>query len=662
MAYNFTHTAFSFEASSPVDNGKWVEADAAAGIGWLAFMGSRLSSGASERGHESELQLECARKSIAALERMTWNPLYEMQLPFGALTAARLNAEAGGSADVHKLVSWSLTPDEPAGSHLPGAPTGVTRSGWGAVAGRWGGKTVDGLIGSSLDGDGYAFFGNTAWFFAALSPLPRYDYRFADALGKWMTAVAVNARYFYPDQLGDRQSGPVNWKEDPDSVIPYEGLRKCDWSRPANKCLHGPDWGPFGTGQNCGDAGVAAGSGKCRPVPTIPYQASTDRGLYGGMYIGLISGAVYHTNHSNVLQFDLCANDRFAPASFPTALLYNPLVTSQLVVMNMTAAQRAFGARSAVDIYESTSDRVILKDRTLTSDVVVEVPAGQAIIAVAMPAHSTLVRALDGQVSVPVKSAGGQSTVVVRFCVPPTKTDDGNDGANADGSGQPRLSLDITSEGNFSVSVSGAVWLAGLRPAVHTEGAWQRFALTSPTASSGIDGIGAYTMKVFVVHERAGREIELMFREYSGGQTIVFAMRFPSGANGTRTTDSTTACKNCDWPTTANNYTGCLGTSQGTQCAIEPATKFPSFALDRGKLPSLGFKTWEFTFGVDHSSSHSSSTGAATEAGFGATVRRNGNTDLDPAGWSRVTLAFRQRAMTARLARLGCKSLRNDTE
>ena len=36
-----------------------------------------------------------SRKCIAALEAMEWNPLYEMQLPYGALTAARLNAGEG---------------------------------------------------------------------------------------------------------------------------------------------------------------------------------------------------------------------------------------------------------------------------------------------------------------------------------------------------------------------------------------------------------------------------------------------------------------------------------------------------------------------------------------------------------------------------------------
>ena len=38
----------------------------------------------------------------------------------------------------------------------------VNAAGWGVVTGQWGGKPVDGLIGSSTDGGGYAFFGNTA--------------------------------------------------------------------------------------------------------------------------------------------------------------------------------------------------------------------------------------------------------------------------------------------------------------------------------------------------------------------------------------------------------------------------------------------------------------------------------------------------------------------
>lgn len=641
MRYNFTHTAYSFATSRPVNNGKWLEADAAAGISWLAFMGSRASSGA-----DAARQLHCARKSMEALEAMSWNPLYEMQLPFGALTAARLNAEVGGNFDVRKLLNWSLTPNEPLGNQLPDAPHGVTRSGWGAVSGRWGGKTVDGLIGSSIDGGGYAFFGNTAWFFAALAPLPRYDYRFADALGKYLTAVAVNARLFYPDHLGERQSGPINWREDPQNVIPYEGLRKCDYSRPAGKCLHGEAFGPFGTGQNCGDAGVVAGSGKCRPVPTVPFQPATDRGFYGGNYIGLIGGAVTSTSVPRVLQFDLNANDRFSGPSFPTALLFNSMNTTQTVRLNASAAQAAFGKGGSVDIYETTTDRIIITNASLSVGVEVEVPAGQAIIAVVCPASSTFVHSTDGTVSVPDKATG--KATVVRFRVPAKTDDDGDDDDDDSGSGFiddseevggiGRIGVDISASGNFSVVVDGDTWLVGLHPAVHVEGSW--WALNSsaaPETTSGSDGIGQFSAKTFSL--TAGKsKVEFAFRQYEDGKTVVFSVRFPDGANGTRTTDSATACKNCVWPVAANNWTGCLGTSQGTQCVIEPTTRFPAFSLSEGRLPELGFKTWEFTFGVSHSSGHSSSTGDATEAAFGSTVRRNGNRDIDPAGGAPVVL------------------------
>ena len=43
----------------------------------------------------------------------------------------------------------------------------------GAVTGRWGNATVDGLVGSSTDGGGYAFFGNTAWQHTSNPPLTK---------------------------------------------------------------------------------------------------------------------------------------------------------------------------------------------------------------------------------------------------------------------------------------------------------------------------------------------------------------------------------------------------------------------------------------------------------------------------------------------------------
>ena len=74
-----------------------------------------------------------------------------MLLPYGALTAARLNAEQRGQYDVKAILNWCMD----ASAHI--------RVGWGAVNESWGGKTCHGLIGSSIDGGGYAFWGNTLW-------------------------------------------------------------------------------------------------------------------------------------------------------------------------------------------------------------------------------------------------------------------------------------------------------------------------------------------------------------------------------------------------------------------------------------------------------------------------------------------------------------------
>ena len=110
---------------------------------------------------------------------------------------------------------------------------------------------------------------------------------------------------------------------------------------------------------------ASRGSGRCRPVPTVPFEFSTDRGLYGSTYVGLIGGAVATTSVPGVLQFDLNANDRFAPPSFPTALIYNSLASTQKVVMNTSAARRVLGPRASADIYETTTDSVILKGASL---------------------------------------------------------------------------------------------------------------------------------------------------------------------------------------------------------------------------------------------------------------------------------------------------------
>src|SRR4051794_9641200 len=84
---NFDHTAFNLHTMEPVDNGKWHEPDGAAGIAWIQF------SAFSKFGDRK--YLDAADALIHYLEARETNPLYEIDLPFGAYVAARLNAEHG---------------------------------------------------------------------------------------------------------------------------------------------------------------------------------------------------------------------------------------------------------------------------------------------------------------------------------------------------------------------------------------------------------------------------------------------------------------------------------------------------------------------------------------------------------------------------------------
>ena len=67
--------------------------------------------------------------------------------------------------------------------------------------------TRTGLVGSTTDGEGYAFAMNTFQWAGALTPVARYDTRYAHDIGKWMLNLANAARLFYPGSL--RRRAPV---------------------------------------------------------------------------------------------------------------------------------------------------------------------------------------------------------------------------------------------------------------------------------------------------------------------------------------------------------------------------------------------------------------------------------------------------------------------
>jgi hypothetical protein len=208
---NFTHTAFNFDTMTPFDNSIWKEPDAAAGYAWIEYM-------AYAKWGEPQ-HLTGAKWGIEYLEGRSQSPLYEVLLPYGAYTIARMNAELGTSYDLYKILNWCFQP----------STASDARYGWGVIADNpWGGYDCDGLVGSATDGGGYAFAMNTFHWPAALTPIPRYNQDYARAIGKWILNAANAARLFYANGLDAVHQSDEGWAYiyDPCNCIAYEGLRK----------------------------------------------------------------------------------------------------------------------------------------------------------------------------------------------------------------------------------------------------------------------------------------------------------------------------------------------------------------------------------------------------------------------------------------------------
>ncbi|MEO6038534.1 MAG: laminin G, partial [Saprospiraceae bacterium] len=161
--------------------------------------------------------LKGAEWSLEFLNEWTANPSYELQLPYGTYTAARMNAELGTKYDVEKMVNWSFN-------------RGFLR-GWGTDVGKWGGYDISGVVGEANDnGNDYAFQLNGVQQAAMLVPMVRYDKRFARAIGKWVLNLANATRLFYPTFLPGNLQEPVSlaWStaHDPEHVIGYEAMRE----------------------------------------------------------------------------------------------------------------------------------------------------------------------------------------------------------------------------------------------------------------------------------------------------------------------------------------------------------------------------------------------------------------------------------------------------
>jgi hypothetical protein len=293
---DFDATGFDFATMKAAANNRWKEPDAAGAIAWIEY--------AAYRKWGENRCLTAADRCLRFLSDRPAdkNPYYECLLPFGALAAARMNAELGRDYDLSKIINWCFD-------------RSAARIDWTMLATRWEEKDVHGLMGGigvppwrTWEG-GYAFAMNTYCQALAIMPIARYDPRYARDIGKWMLNAANAARLFYGDaHPPSRQTSP-DWKGDPGHVIAYEGL-KYRWDSPDQPLTAAGDpirhkWGP------------------------------TDLSIYSSALVGVFGAIIARIDDPAVLRLDLLATDLFRDRAYPTYLYYNPHSTARTVKVDV---------------------------------------------------------------------------------------------------------------------------------------------------------------------------------------------------------------------------------------------------------------------------------------------------------------------------------------
>ncbi len=326
------YRAWKFKTMQPNANGV-KEPEAAGAYAWVLYHAWK------ETGNP--VYLKGAEWAIEFLNNWPTNPSYELQLPYGTYTAAKMNAELGTNYDIQKMVNWSFD-------------RGALR-GWGTIVGNWGGFDVSGLVGEANDGgNDYAFQLNGVQQAAALVPMVRYDKKYARAIGKWMLNLSNATRLYYPGFLPATMQDASSWSaaNDPQRVIGYEALRQ-KWQ----------NLSPFSTGD-------ALKGG----------WAATNLALYGTSSIGYLGAIVEKTNVDKILKLDLIKTDFYGDTSYPTYLLFNPYPTAQTLLFDM--------GNTSSDLYEGLSETFIL--RSSSGKISLTIPANEAVLLTICPERGTI--------------------------------------------------------------------------------------------------------------------------------------------------------------------------------------------------------------------------------------------------------------------------------
>lgn len=324
------YRAFKLSTMTPSESGV-KEPEAAGAIGWILYQAYMITG---EKKYRIGAEL-----CLNFLNNRNENPSYEIQLPYGVYTAARMNAEEGADFNIGKMMNWCFD-------------KGNIR-GWGVIVGDWNGVDMDGLVGEVNEPDpDYVFNMNSLEQVGALVPAVRYDDRFATAIAKWVLNTANASRFYFSQFLPDDMEDNADWTSEYDtlSVIAYEAL-------------HQKTAGPYGTGDAM-DGG----------------WAQTNLGLYGSSHVGILGSIVKKTNIEGILQLDLLATDYYAGDAYPTYLYFNPYQESKQVTLNLPDGN--------FDIYDALANEKILINGS--GNVQLDITAKSSVMAVIIPANSEI--------------------------------------------------------------------------------------------------------------------------------------------------------------------------------------------------------------------------------------------------------------------------------
>lgn len=353
LGTNYDYSYFDYGTMTPYVNHIPKQQDAAGGHGYVLYSAYKKFG--------DEKYLEGAKQAIAALDGQTESRFYEILLPLGIYTAARLNAEQGTDYDTEKMINWVFD----------GVTASDGRYGWGIIQDRWGAYDVSGLQGSITDGGGYAFFMNSVKMVWPMLSMVKYEPKYARAIGKWMNNNVSACRFFYPDEIPDMYQWLPEQKNITNGVIAYEGLRKTD---------------DYGKPELKGISPVAIGDGPKWNENNPPESMFS---VYSTAPVGILGATVHTTDVEGVLMLDANATDFYADKPYPVWLIYNPYPKD---------VQITYNADENSDLFDVVAKKYVVRDAK--GEVKITIPADTARLVYELPAGMELTEK-DGRITTP---------------------------------------------------------------------------------------------------------------------------------------------------------------------------------------------------------------------------------------------------------------------